>query len=171
MRRIKIMVVLTIVFSCSLSISKTKTFEDCAIYKSRHKFQICYPKKWLLEEVDVNYFIISNYDAEKRMVGELKRADLKIDIIVYSEFKKSLDEWLKEGDSIISQEAIYINGDKAYKVIWRSDMPDYKSLSVYYVKNDRAVWFTCYPFNTIHKDEFIKIVKSFRFIKEADNSK
>ncbi len=185
MRKKFILTVLVIFIVNLTSFCKAENNEACVIYKSRHRFQVCFPKNWFLDKDTLekystvreaqksfgNHFTIRNYDAEKRILrGGFKENDIKIDINIYSDFQKSLDEWVKEGDSIISQEPIYINGDKAYMVVWESDIPDYKALSVYYVKGKSAVEFACDPSYTIHKDDFIKIVKSFKFMKEADNS-
>jgi hypothetical protein len=169
------LLILIIIFNSSCFTKSTKT------YVSRHNFQISYPSKWFLynetiennpdfQDADSNYFQLTNYnmgDIEGSCIFE--PGMIKIEIYIYPNFEKSLYEWINSSQNVSEINDFTINGKKAYKVMYISEMDGNEELSIYYLENKKAVEFDLFSYDTKFIDDFYKIVKSFSFISKTNN--
>lgn len=168
----------------TIQTNPTPKVDETASWKTytslKAKFSIKYPENWRVESTVDNYstvaeaeqaggnhFAIWSFQNEyKYGVRPIPQNELKIEANLYSNFTKTLEEWIKEQQNIIKTEDILING-KTAKKIWQnfnSGPNPGQVLSVLYIEGNNAVQLYSWPYNTTYSEEFDAVVKSFIFI-------
>ncbi|MDP3954345.1 MAG: hypothetical protein Q8Q06_02925 [bacterium] len=147
-------------------------------YSSQHGFEIRYPENWRLEafieqQGDVqtaqttgsNYFQIYSYPSDNEYnPGEpVPNNELKMEAWVKENEIMSVDEFRTSAETygILGSEEIFINGERAIKILRNSDFGPI--LSVYYVSGSKSIEIFSYPYDSAYSNEFDRIVQTFQF--------
>jgi len=159
-------------------LEETESSSDKQTYEnSQLGFWISYPEGWRVESTiddystialaevqGGNHFHIYSYPADRYANPGLPVSsnELKVEVWLFENMGKSLNEWVGELIDVIKTEDMVIGGKKAIKV-WQADEMIGQSMAIYYVDKNKGAMIISWPHDTGYSAEFDQIVQSFRF--------
>lgn len=164
------------------------------VYTSRHGFVIEYPAPWTLDatvetfptlqrarHAGGNHFQITSYHPARIQeqgaspAAPVPQTELKVSVTLYDNLTAPLAEWTQasvQGSgggqpvTVTQTEDRVINGRPAKKV-WYESPSTGPVVAVYYADGERGAVFIAHPPDSVHMEEFDRIVGSFRFTRSG----